>query len=120
MLVMTEQELWQQRQARWRVDGTRPVQTIEAAAEFLAEVGLCLEFPVKPAVVAPTWIGACAGMADDLPVAKQACRDRRVPVVEELKRRLLRLYLSFAVRYLVESNLLVVAGLFRFFYSMGS
>ena len=79
MLVMTEQELWQQRRARWRVDGTRPVQTIEAAAEFVTEVGLSLEFPVKPAVVAPTWIGACAGTENDLPVAKQAFRDRRAP-----------------------------------------
>src|SRR5437763_4948525 len=118
MLVMTEQELWQQRRARWRVDGTRPVQTIEAAAEFVAEVGLCLEFPVKPAVVAPTWIGACAGIEDDLPVAQQAFRDPREPLAEELKTRLLRQRLAFEARYQGETNLLLSAEMFPFFYPL--
>src|SRR2546423_5148672 len=115
---MTEQELWQRRRARWRVDGTRRLETIEGAAEFIAELGLCLEFPVKPAVLAPTWIGACTGTDDGLPVAQQAFRDLRVPVAQELKTRLVRQRLAFEVRYQGEANLLLSAEMFPFFYPL--
>src|SRR5919109_750408 len=115
---MTEQELYQRRRARWRVDGACPVETIEGAAEFIAEVGLCLEFPVKPPVVAPTWIGACVGSDDDLPLAPQAFRDKRVPVARELKARLVRQRLAFEVRYQAETNLLLAAEMFPFFYPL--
>jgi len=115
---MTEQELQQRRRARWRVDGARPVETIDAAAEFIAEMGLCLEFPVKPWVVAPTWMGACAGTEADLPLAAQAFRDPRLPRARELKTRLLRQRTAFEVRYQGETNLLLSAEMFPFFYPL--
>src|SRR5439155_18827091 len=115
---MTEQELQQRRRARWRVDGARPVETIDAAAEFIAEMGLCLEFPVKPWVVAPTWMRACAGTEADLPLAAQAFRDPRLPRARELKTRLLRQRTAFEVRYQGETNLLLSAEMFRFFYPL--
>src|SRR5438445_13893957 len=112
---MTEQELQQRRRARWRVDGARPIETIDAAAEFIAEMGLCLEFPVKPWVVAPTWMGACAGTEADLPLAAQAFRDPRLPRARELKTGLPRPRTGFEVRYQGETNLLLAAALLHLF-----
>src|SRR5438105_15133913 len=103
---MTEQELQQRRRARWRVDGARPVETIDDAAEFIAETGLCLEFAVKTWLVAPTWMGACAGTEADLPLAAQAFRDPRLPRLRELKTRPLRQRTVLQVRYQGETNLL--------------
>ena len=54
---MTDLELLQLRQEKWRLDG-KPIRTIEAARTFLEDVGFCLMYPQRPALLVPTFIGA--------------------------------------------------------------
>ncbi|HEV2114115.1 MAG TPA: hypothetical protein VGR50_08180, partial [Terriglobales bacterium] len=73
---MTEFELQQQRRAKWRVDG-EGVHTLEQAAAWMRAVGMCLVFPAKPAVLAPTFIGAYTGSEERLPEEHLAFKDAR-------------------------------------------
>ena len=60
---MTDLELQRQRRDKWRLSG-KPIRTIEDARAFVEEVGFCLMYPQRPALLAPTCVGACVG-ADD-------------------------------------------------------
>src|SRR3954471_6013007 len=76
LTFMTREELELERQRRWRTDAPeRGIRTIEDARAFIEEAGFALMFPVKPAVTAPTFLGAYAGSADGLPTRKDAYRD---------------------------------------------
>src|SRR4051812_1637815 len=116
---MTDLELQQQRKAKWRVsDAGRAVRTIEDARAFLEEVGMCLVYPLRPAVPLPTWIGAYVGSEDRLPDARHAYNDPRAREAEELMVRLLREKSAFESNPPGETNLLVAASLFPYFYAL--
>lgn len=111
---MTLAELTEQRQSLW----FRPVRTIDDAREFIASVGFCLIYPVKPPVVAPTFIGAVLGMNEELPTAKQAPLDARTRVADELITHLLAEKTAFEVDFGGEGSLLVAAAEFPYFYAL--
>lgn len=114
---MTEQELQQQRQAKWRLDG-RPIRTLDDAREFIDSVGFCLMYPMRPPVLVPTFIGAYAGEEDNLPVWKNAFKDPRAKEATELMVRLLRDKSAYEANLFGETNFLVSASVFPFFYGI--
>ena len=65
---MTDAELLQARAHKWRLDG-QPVRTLDEARGFLESVGFCLMYPMRPALLLPTFMGAWVGADDKLPTA---------------------------------------------------
>ena len=65
---MTEQELRQLRRAKWRLENPeRPMRTLEDAQEFIDSAGFATLYPMKPALLAPTFLGAYVGDDANLP-----------------------------------------------------
>src|SRR3989442_214796 len=60
LLFMTEHELDQLRREKWRLNG-RPVRTLDDARAFIESVGFCMMYPMRPPLLAPTFIGASGG-----------------------------------------------------------
>ncbi len=114
---MTEQELEEQRRRKWRLDG-RAVRTLEAAKEFIESVGFALLYPVRPAVLLPTFVGAWVGADDHLPEARMAFQDARAQEATELMVRLLRERAAFEANLFGENSLLVAASVFPYFYAL--
>jgi hypothetical protein len=114
---MTEQELYQLRQKKWRLDGN-PIRTLEDAREFIDSVGFCLMYPMRPTVLVPTFIGAYAGEEKNLPVWKNAFKDPRAKDATELMVRLLREKSAYEANLFGETNFLVSASAFPFFYGL--
>lgn len=113
---MTEQELQQQRRAKWRLDG-HAVRTLDDAREFIESVGFALMYPVR-GVLAPTFIGASVGSDEKLPAAKQAFNDPRAKTATELMVRLLRDKSAYEANLFRETNFLVAASVFSYFYAL--
>src|ERR1700687_6517483 len=86
---MTEQELQQVVRQKWGLDG-KPIRTIEQARTFLDEVGFCLMYPKRPALLVPTFIGAFVGSDERLPGWQHAFKDPRAAEATEVMVRLLR------------------------------
>jgi hypothetical protein len=121
-MAMTEQELQAARRARWRLDG-RTMRTIEDAREFIADTGLCLLFPLsrqeqRVPVLAPTFVGAWAGLGDKLPTWQQAFADPRAREATDLMVRLLREKSAFEAKAFGETSLLMAAAVFPYFYGL--
>jgi len=116
--MTTSPELAQSRRERWRLTPERAVRTLDDAREFLRDVGFCLLYPVRPAVVVPTFIGATLGAEESLPTTKQAAVDPRARLASELVIRLLNEKLAFEVPYGSETSLLVSAAEFPYFYAL--
>src|SRR6202790_1750882 len=115
---MTDQELQQLRREKWRLDG-KPIRTIEQARSFLEEVGFCLMYPKRPALLVPTFIGAFVGSEDRLPGWQHAFKDPRAAEATELMVRLLRERTAFEANLFDESNgFLVAASAFPYFYAL--
>jgi hypothetical protein len=115
---MTEQELQQLRREKWRLDG-KPIRTIEQARAFLDEVGFCLMYPKRPALLVPTFIGAFVGSEDRLPGWQHAFQDPRAAEATELMVRLLRERTAFEANLFDENNgFLVSASAFPYFYAL--
>jgi urease gamma subunit len=114
---MTEQELQQARRERWRLDG-RGMRTVEEARDFIESAGMCLLYPVKPPVLAPTFLGALAGTNEDLPDAKHAFADPRAQEATELMVRLLREKSVFEANVFGEAGFLVSAAAFPYLYGI--
>ncbi|HKU25385.1 MAG TPA: crosslink repair DNA glycosylase YcaQ family protein [Candidatus Sulfotelmatobacter sp.] len=115
---MTDLELEQQRQAKWRLNG-QPIRTIEDARAFLEDVGFCLMYPRRPALLVPTFIGAFAGGDDRLPEWQHAFKDPRAAQATELMVRLLRERSAFEANLFEENNGLLIAGsVFPYFYAL--
>ena len=112
------EDLQQQRAVKWRTDGQHPVRTLEDAQAFLDSVGFCLFYPQRPAVTAPTFIGAVLGTADDLPGAARALVDPRTIDARALVLRLLDQRLAFEVPFGESGSLLVSPAEFPYFYSL--
>ncbi len=115
---MTDLELLQLRREKWRLDG-KPIQTIESARAFLEDVGFCLMYPQRPALLVPTFIGAFVGSDDRLPEWQHAFKDPRAAQATELMVRLLREKTVFEANLFEENNgLLVAASVFPYFYAL--
>ncbi len=119
---MNEQELQQLRREKWRLDG-RAMRTLEDAREFIESVGFCLMYPLpkeesRIPVQAPTFIGAFVGGDDRLPTWKQAFADARAAEATELMVRLLRERRAYEANLFGETNFLVAASVFPYFYAL--
>lgn len=113
---MTEEEIQEQRRIKWRIGN--PARTLEDAAVFLESVGLCLLYPVRPPLVAPTFLGAYKGTDQDLPTAQQAFRDARAAEAHDLLVRLLRQRLAYEANVEGEGTLLLSPETFPYFYAL--
>jgi hypothetical protein len=114
---MTEQDLEQQRTKLWRIDGNA-VRTVEDARAFLDAVGFCVNYPERSSPLVPSFIGAHTGSAAGLPDAKHAFADPRAHRATELMVRLLRERSAFEMKFTGESNLIISAASFPFFYAI--
>ena len=115
---MTDLELQQLRREKWRLDG-KPMRTIERARAFVEDVGVCLMYPQRPALLLPTFIGAFVGAEDRLPEWQHAFKDPRAAEATELMVRLLRERSAFEANLFEENNgFLVAASLFPYFYAL--
>jgi len=115
---MTDLELQQLRREKWRLD-RKPIRTIEGARAFLDDVGFCLMYPQRPALLVPTLIGAFVGSEDRLPEWQHAFKDPRAAEATELMVRLLRERTVFEANLGDENNgFLVAAAVFPFFYAL--
>jgi hypothetical protein len=114
---MTEQDLIQARQHKWRLDG-HPMRTLDDAREFIDSVGFCLMYPLRPAILVPTFIGAWVGADDNLPTWQHAYNDPRATEATDLMVRLLRERAAFEANPFGETNFLVSASVFPFFYGL--
>ncbi len=115
---MTDLELQQMRKERWRLDG-KPIQTIEDARAFLEDVGFCLMYPQRPALLVPTFIGAYVGGENRLPEWRHAFKDSRAAAATDLMVRLLRERSGFEANLFEEENgFLIAASVFPYFYAM--
>ena len=114
---MTELELQQRRHGKWLTNG-EAVRTLEQAGEWMRRVGLCLMFPTRPAVLAPTFIGAFIGSSERLPEEQQAFSDVRAREAREVVVRMLRQHTAFEARMFGEANLLLSAESFPYFFAL--
>ena len=115
---MTDTELQQARSEKWHLDG-RPVHTIEEARAFMESVGFSLLYPIRPPVLAPTFVGAWVGADDRLPTWQHAFADPRAQNAKDLMVRLLRERAAFEANLYDENNaFLVAASVFPYFYAL--
>jgi hypothetical protein len=114
---MTERELLELRAKQWRTNG-EPIRSLEDAQEFIESVGFCLMYPLRPPVFAPTFIGAFTGSDHDLPTWQHAFADPRAQQATELMVRLLRQRSAYEANLFGETNFLVAAAVFAFFYGV--
>jgi hypothetical protein len=115
---MTELELQHLRREKWRLDG-EPVRTLEEAREFIDSVGMCLVYPVRPATLLPTLIGATLGNDQKLPTRQNAFNDTRAQRAEDLLPKLVRNKFAFEAQLRDESLLLSPAA-FPYYYALAS
>jgi hypothetical protein len=115
---MTDAELFQARTQKWRLDG-QPVRTLDDARSFLESVGFCLMYPMRPALLVPTFIGAWVGADDKLPARQHAYNDPRAQEGTELMVRALRNRAAYEAPLFDENNaFLLSASVFPYFYAL--
>lgn len=115
---MTETELKQLRAEKWHLNG-RPIRTLEETRDFIDSVGFCLMYPLKPAVLVPTFVGAWVGWNDRLPTWQQAFADARARDATDLMVRLLRDRSAYEANLFDENNaFLLAASIFPYFYAL--
>jgi len=115
---MTDQELKTARREKWHLDG-KPIHTIENARAFIEGVGFALMYPMRPAVLLPTFIGAFVGSDDRLPDWQHAFADPRAAEATDLMVRLLRERAAYEANLFGENNaFLVAASAFPYFYAL--
>jgi len=115
---MTSDELIQLRREKWHLSG-KPVCTLDDARSFMESNGFCLMYPLSPAVLIPTFIGAWAGSDERLPTQKQAFTDARAKDATELMVRLLRDKSAYEANLFDENNaFLLSASVFPYFYAL--
>jgi Winged helix DNA-binding domain len=116
--MMTDSELLQVREQKWCLDG-HAVRTLDDARAFLDSVGFCLMYPMRPAILVPTFIGAWVGADDKLPMRQHAYNDPRAREATELMVRALRDKAAYEAPLIDENNaFLLAASVFPYFYSL--
>ena len=116
--TMTESELQLARTAKWHLDG-QPVRTLEDGRAFMESVGFSLLYPLRPALLVPTFVGAWVGAEDRLPTWQHSFSDPRAQDARELMVRLLRDRAAFEANLFDENNaFLVSASAFPYFYAL--
>jgi len=116
--LITDQELDQRRRKKWRLNGA-PIRTLEDARAFIEDVGFSLLYPLKTAVLVPTFIGAWAGSDERLPTWQHAFADPRAQEATDLMVRLLRDHAAYEANLFDENNAFVVAAsVFPYFYAL--
>ncbi len=116
--LITEQELDQQRRERWRLDG-KPLRTLDEARRFVESVGFCLMYPMRPALLAPTFIGAWTGSDRNLPTQQHAYADPRAREATDIVVSLLRNHDAYEANQFDENNAFLVApSIFPYFYAL--
>jgi hypothetical protein len=114
---MQELQLEELRREKWRLNG-KPVQTLDEAREFIESVGFCLLYPQRPAVLAPTFVGAYKGSDEKLPTVQMAFADPEAREAKHLMVRLLREQAAYEAKVFPENNFLVSASVFPYFYGL--
>ena len=114
---MTEQQLQELRQKKWRLSG-EPIRTVEDARDFIESVGFCTMYPLRPPVLVPTFLGAYVGNEVNLPTWQHAFADPRAQEATELMVRLLRSRGAFEANVFGETPFLVAASVYPFFYGL--
>jgi hypothetical protein len=115
---MTESELQQARLEKWHLTG-KPVRTLEDGRAFMESVGFSLLYPMRPPLLAPTFVGAWVGADDRLPTQQHSFSDPRARDAQDLMVRLLRDRSAFEANMFDENNaFLVSASAFPFFYAL--
>src|ERR1700693_286551 len=115
---MTDQELEQLRREKWRLNG-KAVHTVDDARRFVESIGFCLMYPMRPALLAPTFIGAWTGSDRNLPTQQHAFADARAREATEVMVRLLRNHDAYEANQFEENDaFLVAASIFPYFYAL--
>lgn len=114
---MTEQDLQQQRNHSWRLDGNA-VLTIEQARSFINDAGFCLMYPNRSLPLVPSFMGAFVGAEDRLPDAKHAFADPRAKAATDLMVRLLRERSAYEVTLGSGNDLIISASVFPYLYAL--
>jgi 23S rRNA pseudouridine2605 synthase len=115
---MTDAELQAARTQKWRLNG-QGVRTGEEARVFLEDVGFCLMYPMRPALLVPTFIGAWVGADDKLPTRQHAYNDPRAKEATELMVRALRDKSAYEAPLVDENDAFLLApSVFPYFYSL--
>jgi hypothetical protein len=115
---MTDAELFQARMQKWRLDG-QSVRTLDDARAFFESVGFCVMYPMRPALLLPTFIGAWVGADDKLPMRQHAYNDPRAKEATELMVRALRDKAAYEAPLIDENNAFLLApSVFPYFYSL--
>jgi len=115
---MTDQELDQLRREKWRLNG-KALHTVDEARRFVESIGFCLMYPMRPALLAPTFIGAWTGSDRNLPTQQHAFGDARAREATEVMVRLLRNHDAYEANQFEENNaFLVAASIFPYFYAL--
>jgi 23S rRNA pseudouridine2605 synthase len=115
---MTDAELLLARTEKWRLNG-QPVRTLDEARAFLESVGFCLMYPMRPALLLPTFVGAWVGAEDKLPMRQHAYADPRAQEATELMVRALRDRAAYEASLIDENNAFLLApSVFPYFYSL--
>jgi len=115
---MTDLELDQLRREKWRLSGT-PLRTLDDAHRFVESVGFCLMYPMRPPLLAPTFIGAWTGSDKNLPTQQHAFADPRAQEATQIMVRLLRNHDAYEANQFEENNaFLVAASIFPYFYAL--
>jgi hypothetical protein len=85
----------------------------------MESVGFSLLYPMRPPLLAPTFVGAWVGADDHLPTQQHSFSDPRARDAQELMVRLLRDRAAFEANMFDENNaFLVSASAFPFFYAL--
>jgi len=114
---MQEQQLQELRHEKWHLNG-QPVRTLDEARQFIDSVGFCLLYPQRPAVLAPTFVGAYIGGEEKLPTSQTAFADSRAREAKQLMVRMLRDKAAYEANVFADNNFLVSASVFPYFYGM--
>ena len=114
---MQETQLHELRRDQWRLNG-RPLRTQDEAREFIDSVGFCLLYAQRPAVLLPTFTGACTGSDENLPTAQMAFAHPEARAAKELMVRLLREKSAYEANVFPENNFILSAAAFPYFYGV--
>ena len=88
----------------------KPLRTLDEARRFIESVGFCLMYPMRPALLAPTFIGAWTGSDKNLPAQQHAFADPRAREATEIMVRLLRNHDAYEANQFEENNAFLVAA----------